>query len=308
MTDSYDAFQEDLLLRKKALVITVVKRICKRRKLPLPEINFGECEGDSPDQLGHYHPDENKICISKTKLIKQTYDDLEDTAAHEVAHILEHEHGPRFDTEEVTNRLVNWQPPGNIPVITEGQSRTADKKTSRPARPIKYKCNYHLCGKRRPTTKCKLCEKYFCAEHRTPIKPYVGNVENHQDETNGHPCMGVVMEENQQNEKTTNEFTNALKQLTKKRSVQPLRTHQPSTTIKKEKKRNQPIKQHTPNQDTPSQGVNIEQFGIKLEDIRKRTTGPVKVSIAKKHRYDVLIGIIIVIIIIIAVLQRTGMI
>ena len=72
MVDPYDDFQEDTLIQKKALILSIVKKLCTKRNLPLPHVNFEYCADEHENQLAHYHPGENIICFSKRQLIIQS--------------------------------------------------------------------------------------------------------------------------------------------------------------------------------------------------------------------------------------------
>lgn len=110
-----------LLEIKKKKFIEVVNRICKNRNLPTPYVNFDGCPEENEDQLAHYHPDVNMICISKRQLFVLNFDDLEEVAAHEVAHILEPNHDINFIREENINKQSGWTPPPGVVVINGNQ-------------------------------------------------------------------------------------------------------------------------------------------------------------------------------------------
>jgi predicted metal-dependent hydrolase len=114
-------FDVQLLETKKKKFIEVVNRICENRNLPVPYINFDGCPEENEDQLAHYHSDVNMICISKRQLTVLNFDDLEEVAAHEVAHILEPNHDTNFIREENINKQVGWIPPPGVVVINGDQ-------------------------------------------------------------------------------------------------------------------------------------------------------------------------------------------
>jgi len=60
------------------------------------------------------------ICISKRQLTVLNFDDLEEVAAHEVAHILEPNHDSIFRKEENINKQIAWNP-GGVVVIYSNQ-------------------------------------------------------------------------------------------------------------------------------------------------------------------------------------------
>ena len=119
-----EEFDVQLLETKKKKFIEVVNRICENRNLPAPYVNFDGCPEENEDQLAHYHPDVNMICISKRQLTVLNFDDLEEVAAHEVAHILEPNHNSNFRNEENTNKMFAWKPSGVV--IIDGNQPVDD--------------------------------------------------------------------------------------------------------------------------------------------------------------------------------------
>lgn len=165
-----DSFNKILELKRNK-VIEVVHRICTKRNLPIPAINFEGCEGEHEGQLAHYHPDINTICISERQLNIQNFDDLERTMAHEVSHILVQDHSPRFLEQESISSIAGWKPPAGVVHITGGSSTKKTPKKERKTKPDKIKCNYHLCRKKAKLTQCNHCKGYFCDEHIEPYEP-----------------------------------------------------------------------------------------------------------------------------------------
>ena len=117
-------FDKKLLETKKKKFIEVVSRICENRNLPVPYINFDGCPAENGEQLAHYHSDVNMICISKRQLTVLNFDDLEEVAAHEIAHILEQNHDSNFRNEENTNKIFAWKPSGVV--IIDGNQPVDD--------------------------------------------------------------------------------------------------------------------------------------------------------------------------------------
>jgi hypothetical protein len=191
-------FEKHVLQLKKDKVIEVVSRICKKRNLPPPAINFGYCPNEGQDELAHYHPDENKICISKTQLIKHNLDELEYTVAHEVSHILVQDHSPEFYRQDEISRISAWKPPyGKINTEYEKSTAPADK-----SKIDKTHCNYHLCRKKTILKQCRLCKKFFCKTHVKAKQiglPRFNDTSKEADKfreswhkDDGHPCGGFI--------------------------------------------------------------------------------------------------------------------
>ena len=159
-------FDNHVLELKRKKFFEVVHSVCELRKLPTPTINFEYCQEEDENQLAHYHPYLNKICVSKRQLMKLNLDEIENTATHEVAHIFEHNHDAGFQDEHEKNKIAAWRPPGGVVVL--GNERKTTKKISKAARVDTKHCNYHLCRIKATLNKCAFCKNFFCEEHSKP--------------------------------------------------------------------------------------------------------------------------------------------
>ncbi|MBR9677089.1 M48 family metallopeptidase [Candidatus Woesearchaeota archaeon] len=181
-----DKFSDDLLESKRKKFFEAVHRICKRRKLPIPDLNFNGCSEESDDELAHYHPGSNTICVSKQKLVKLNFNDIEEVAAHEVSHIVKADHSPEFYRQEEVSKVAGFHAgPGVIHV--DGNAKDTFKK-SRKSKDDKTRCNYHLCRKQRKLEQCPHCKNYYCHEHIKPFEPSLMSTRGHEKHEEGHPC------------------------------------------------------------------------------------------------------------------------
>jgi len=98
--------EDEQLETKKQYARYVAEVICKYRGLQAPNLNFHWCQDEEENQLAHYHPDTNTICISTRQLNSQTFDDLRDTIIHETAHIRMYGHDDPFNQEKFLNFMV----------------------------------------------------------------------------------------------------------------------------------------------------------------------------------------------------------
>lgn len=155
-----------VLERKKKTVRETIYRACEAANLPIPTINFEGCPLERDNELAHYHPDQNKICFSERELYIQNSDELERTAIHEVAHILELNHGPDFVQTNLAIRAKAWKPPSGVTYV-RGDNSPREKSDDKPLTIDKTICNYPKCGKKNALKQCPDCERYFCAEHLT---------------------------------------------------------------------------------------------------------------------------------------------
>lgn len=205
-------FRKKLLESKKKRVIEIVNSVCERENLPIPKVNFEGCPQEDQDQLAHYHPDQNKICISEIQLYKlKTLRDVENTIYHELAHILEQNHGGEFEQTKNKFKLKDWRPPRGVIYIKGDRKREPlkpDKETI-----DKTRCNYHLCRKKRKLYKCPYCERYFCKEHRKPVVPGKSILEERGmdfGKIDYHPCPGYVEVAKKQKEDEIEKYGKAL--------------------------------------------------------------------------------------------------
>lgn len=110
-------FETYLFEEKRKLSEDVANRICKERNLPIPFINFEGCPYEEGDQLAHYHPEYNCICISKRQLSLLNFNEIIEVMTHEVTHILVLHHGDKFSKEEAISKICGWTPPPGASII-----------------------------------------------------------------------------------------------------------------------------------------------------------------------------------------------
>lgn len=102
--------EKSLIMLKKARFLNAVKRAVKSLPInvPIPEVNFDYCNETPVDSIAHIHLDTNTICISEGRLSSMTYEDIEETAFHEVTHIIEENHGDKFNRAYINNKTHSW--------------------------------------------------------------------------------------------------------------------------------------------------------------------------------------------------------
>lgn len=193
-------FDEELLLQKKARFKEAVKRASKKLKVPAPEVKFwrDKCPYGSLVEEAHIHPDVQIICVSERKLNRMTYEDIEDTASHEVTHLTDTKaetgaiHSPDFYGRHDKLKEDLWRPPGaGIAHITPNANKEQVK--SEKSKINKEECNQHSCHSKINLKRCKYCRKYFCEYHINPFLPHFptiagGRVIRGEDQEGGHPC------------------------------------------------------------------------------------------------------------------------
>jgi hypothetical protein len=179
--------QDKIIEIKKKKVIEVVLRVCAKRGLPKPYINFDGCSEEDDDQLAHYHPDSNTICISEYQLNRQNLDEIETTTTHELAHIYEYNHDVGFRDEEALNNIANFKPGAGVIHITPNSSKNLSEKKDKIVY-SKKQCNKNGCNKRKNLKKCPYCKKMYCPEHIKAVVPSMFLTENYTREEDNHAC------------------------------------------------------------------------------------------------------------------------
>ena len=188
---------DKLLEEKRKKFFEVVYNACKKRKLPRPKVNFEGCDGEDENQLAHYHPDNNQICVSKRQLSKLSYDDIEETATHEVTHIIEQNHESSFYEQDKITKIGSTRIGGVYMGGGNDKSIKIKDEVEEESEIDKTHCNY--CGKKAKLNQCPHCEKYFCETCFNPKLPgrytkdrdvtniFIEHTE-FEDEKNNHPC------------------------------------------------------------------------------------------------------------------------
>ena len=104
-------FKEHLKLQKKAIFLEYVKRASEFLGLQfVPEVNFEYCLESSLEEIAHIHLDSGVICISEYRLESMTYEDIQETATHEVAHLIEETHNGKFVNVHANIKSSIWTP------------------------------------------------------------------------------------------------------------------------------------------------------------------------------------------------------
>jgi hypothetical protein len=167
---------DQLLELKKQKFISEVKKTANALGVKTPKVIFweGVCPYDTGHELAHIHIDTKEICVSKRKLIALNFDDLEETAAHEVAHLLEPSHNVQFKINKETAKILSWRPP--IAYKIAGTDYEIEKPSRKKKFDITKECNLRSCKKKRQLKKCHICGGYFCKAHLKPLSPNLSNV------------------------------------------------------------------------------------------------------------------------------------
>jgi len=200
------ALEKHVLQLKKNKVIEVVSRICRKRHLPFPSINFEYCSEENQYQLAHYHLYTNTICISERQLTIQNLDELEHVVAHEVSHILVQDHSSKFEEQLEISKIGAFQPSAGVVTIGRTSNLSKIQKKTK-LRIDKTRCNYHLCRQKTKIQRCRYCKNFFCKNclkakpaglmRFNTITPDAEEFRRLWQEPGGHPCAPytVILEQ-----------------------------------------------------------------------------------------------------------------
>ena len=213
-------FRDRLIEMKKQKFIQAVEDSARAKGVPVPTINFKGCSQETENSLAHFHPDKYMICVSKRQLTMLDFEDIYETATHEVAHIFEQSHDAKFHQEHQDIRYKAWKPPKVGYVYGGGDIK--------PTKPVKkeeidnVRCNYHLCRKKTALEQCKYCKGYYCKDHINPIQPGVLDITKDKPESlklkygEGHPCPAYIQFKIEEEQRINEEFGKALNKMSKK--------------------------------------------------------------------------------------------
>ena len=208
-------FGKELLEEKKIMFKEAAKNAAKDLGVRIPIINFWDCPDNTEGEIAHCHPDKEMICISETKLKQLKFEEIINTATHEVTHLRELSHNPTFHKIHQKVKATTWSPPsGGVVSFSE---KDLEGPVSKPPKykPNKKKCNYYHAEKhsKGKLKQCEYCKMYFCVKH---IKPRPAGLTRFRDRIdlpeklrkelhnpNSHPCIqyGEQFEKKEKEEK-----------------------------------------------------------------------------------------------------------
>ncbi len=221
-------FSDDVLRTKQARFLAAVRRAAKHIGQAAPEVKFwaDKCPSDSGHELAHIHPDTGVICVTNKRLEEMSYEDIEETATHEVTHLIDKKdesnpvHSGEFYAKHDEVKLHSWRPPlGAGIIMIDPRNKTPISKTRTKAKsgPDKVQCNYHFCRKKVPLKQCPFCKDYYCQEHLKPKRPGFANFDSDSVEdrlrrqtVGGHPCPDYADHETAQEEQQKTRYHSAL--------------------------------------------------------------------------------------------------
>ncbi len=215
---------------KQAKFLEIVRKSCEVISIQPVKVKFWDkkWECQEGDELAHIHLDTGFICTSNNNLKQMTIEEIEDTASHEVAHIMEKIVKYIHDTEKdhdivfeiVHDSIKQKIRPSVGPGVVHISSNSKSKKEDKPSESVidKKKCNNHTCEKKEDIKKCDYCGRYFCGKHMKSLRPLVGSGVNARDietrirrnQGQGHPCVGWEEYEADEQKRSDNEILSSM--------------------------------------------------------------------------------------------------
>ncbi len=101
---------EHLIIIKQSRFLDEVRRASETIGYFVPYVNFNGCSSFG-NEAAHIHIEDNIICVSEHYLERATYEDIKNTAIHEVAHLINATHNFSFYQNQTLIKSHSWKPP-----------------------------------------------------------------------------------------------------------------------------------------------------------------------------------------------------
>jgi hypothetical protein len=98
-------FENAFLKEKQEKFIDSVVRSAEFLNVDIPLVRFQECPYREVEEIAHIHIEEKIICVSNSWLKAMDFDDIEETASHEMTHLVHDNHSSDFHNLEGENRF-----------------------------------------------------------------------------------------------------------------------------------------------------------------------------------------------------------
>lgn len=183
-------FENELLKQKKARFLATVNKTARALGLTIPDVYFGDCLYRE-DEEAHIHPEERLICVSDDKLKRMTYEDIDETASHEVNHLLDTRdesnpnHSAEFYIRHDQLKVATWKPPTGVTHYDGRKPKLNLKIKLKKINP--NECSFHSCKVKEEMSKCPSCERKYCKIHVGPFEPG-DEIHIKLNPNSGHAC------------------------------------------------------------------------------------------------------------------------
>lgn len=216
-----DRPSKNILEEKKKKFLVEVDTSADYLGVKVNEVKFWEVYDSSHFRDGeraHIHLDEKKICIAESELKKMTFDEIRETANHEVSHLKHAGHDTDFqETLEQTN-AGDWLPPSGVMHINGNNRRRVEDYKPEKEKNGKPSCGE--CSNKKDIILCDYCGRYFCSKHKNPRMPYIGQYTDleRDDTPNSHPCLGYAKYKKEEKEKQDEEYRQTLDKMCRRKN------------------------------------------------------------------------------------------
>lgn len=163
-----------------------------------PKVSITEdpCPFATGGEIAHIHLEEKIVCIWRGRLESLNLDQIDDVAAHEVAHMASAEHDAKHVETQTRLGIRNFVRSARG-VVIDGGKRVSRSKPAKPEKVREKKiCSHYDCNRKVKLRRCKYCKKLFCKEHLNPRAPSLPNLghgnrstkSKKEEKAPGHPC------------------------------------------------------------------------------------------------------------------------
>ena len=97
-------FEYFLLKEKQQKFLEYVERSANFLKVDIPKVKFWECPKKKVNEVAHIHLPDGFICVSDSILKSMDFDDIKETASHEVTHLLNESHDWNFQSLDIDTK------------------------------------------------------------------------------------------------------------------------------------------------------------------------------------------------------------
>ena len=223
-------FRDSLIKEKKKYFIAAVFEAADKLKVKHPIVKIWECPygNYNPDEIAHCHHAMGMICISERMLERRNFEDLVETATHEVTHLLYPNHDHEFHQTHQSLMETSWRPPSGVGISAFSEADLSKPRPKyKPSKPDIKHCNYYQSSnhKKGKLKKCSYCKKTFCEKHNRPrkagiIDPSDPNRSREEDFESSHPCIGYGSYLSEKKKIEEEAYAAALEKMFRKNKIQ----------------------------------------------------------------------------------------
>ncbi len=106
--------RKEFLEDRKIKFLSAVEKCAKSKGVQVPKVKFWGDYSHFGNERAHIHTEINTICIAEPELEIMDYEDIEETASHEVSHLFNIGHGTDFEKTQDSIKIGTFQPPAGV--------------------------------------------------------------------------------------------------------------------------------------------------------------------------------------------------